>query len=203
MILSSSCCRFVGCTSMMRISRSTSSQRCSIGNLIYFLFRYATNPTATECHGWNRDSSDQATFFQSSIVQFWWACVNCSLSFLLFAERVSPGVLFCCCSPSSSRFHVWCVQRWYSAFHWLERVLIWVTVAFLSSGTSLPILLWPLTSTRHFRPHNCHALDIFSFGPFSVNSKDGWAWKSQRISSFWNTQSGPSGTNNHATFKVT
>ncbi len=27
----------------------------------------------------NRDSSDQATFFQSSIVQFWWPCVNCSL----------------------------------------------------------------------------------------------------------------------------
>ncbi len=28
---SRSCCRFVGCTSMMRISRSTTSQRCSIG----------------------------------------------------------------------------------------------------------------------------------------------------------------------------
>ncbi len=31
MIASHSCCRFVGCTSMMRISRSTTSQRCSIG----------------------------------------------------------------------------------------------------------------------------------------------------------------------------
>ncbi len=31
MIASRSCCRFVGCTSMMWISRSTSSQRCSIG----------------------------------------------------------------------------------------------------------------------------------------------------------------------------
>ncbi len=30
MITSRSCCRFVGCTSMMRISRSTTSQRCSI-----------------------------------------------------------------------------------------------------------------------------------------------------------------------------
>ncbi len=28
---SRSCCRFVGCTSMMRISRSTTSQSCSIG----------------------------------------------------------------------------------------------------------------------------------------------------------------------------
>ncbi len=35
----------------------------------------------------NRDSSDQATFFQSSIVQFWWACVNCSLCFLFLADR--------------------------------------------------------------------------------------------------------------------
>ncbi len=31
MIASRSCCRFVGCTSMSRISRSTTSQRCSIG----------------------------------------------------------------------------------------------------------------------------------------------------------------------------
>ncbi len=31
MIVSHSCCRFVDCTSMMQISRSTTSQRCSIG----------------------------------------------------------------------------------------------------------------------------------------------------------------------------
>ncbi len=31
LIASRSCCRFVGYTSMMRISRSTTSQRCSIG----------------------------------------------------------------------------------------------------------------------------------------------------------------------------
>ncbi len=31
MIASRSCCRFVGCTSMMWISRSTTSQSCSIG----------------------------------------------------------------------------------------------------------------------------------------------------------------------------
>ncbi len=35
----------------------------------------------------NRDSSEQATFFQSSIVQFWWACANCSLHFLFLADR--------------------------------------------------------------------------------------------------------------------
>ncbi len=31
MIASRSCCRFVGCTSVMWISRSTTSQRCSVG----------------------------------------------------------------------------------------------------------------------------------------------------------------------------
>ncbi len=31
MMASRSCCRFVGCTSMMRISRSSTSQRCFIG----------------------------------------------------------------------------------------------------------------------------------------------------------------------------
>ncbi len=31
MIASRSCCRFVGCTSMMQISRSITSQKCSIG----------------------------------------------------------------------------------------------------------------------------------------------------------------------------
>jgi len=44
-----------------------------------------TLPSA--CCSRNRDSSDQATFFQSSIVQFWWACANCSLSFLFLADR--------------------------------------------------------------------------------------------------------------------
>ncbi len=31
MIASRSCCKFIGCTSMMQISRSTTSQMCSIG----------------------------------------------------------------------------------------------------------------------------------------------------------------------------
>jgi len=34
----------------------------------------------------NRDSSDQATFFQSLTVQFWWALANCSLFFLFVVE---------------------------------------------------------------------------------------------------------------------
>ena len=74
----------------------------------------------SECRRWNRDSSDQAKFFQSSIVQFWRACANCSLSFLLLADR---SVVFRCRSPSSSRFHELCVQRWYSAFSGCDECL--------------------------------------------------------------------------------
>ncbi len=178
MIASRSCCRFVSCTSMMRISRSTTSQDlvtveaiwvkwthchvqetslrwyllcdmvhypagssirrwvhcshkgmvtvsnntqvafklCSIGNkgpkvcqenvlhtitppprawtvetrqdgsmLSCTLHLILTLPS--ECCSRNPDSSDQATFFQSSIVQFWWACVNFNLCFLFLADR--------------------------------------------------------------------------------------------------------------------
>ncbi len=188
MISSHSCCRFVGCTSMMRISRSTTSQRCSIGlrsgdcgghlskvnsmscsrnqsEMIWALWHgalscwkyssedgytvvikgwtwsttilrqavafkrcsigtkrpkvcqenipYTITPPppawtietrqdgsmlscslhqimtlSSECSR-NQDSSDQGTFFQSSIVQFWWSCVNCSLCFLFLADRSS------------------------------------------------------------------------------------------------------------------
>ncbi len=41
----------------------------------------------SECCSRNRDSSDQATFFQSSIIQFWWACANFGLCFLFLADR--------------------------------------------------------------------------------------------------------------------
>lgn len=42
------------------------------------------------------------------------------------------------------------------------------------------------------------------FGLVSVNPRDACFWgESQRISCFWNTQTSPSGTNNHDAFKVT
>ncbi len=43
----------------------------------------------SECCSRNRDTTDKATFFQSSIVQLWWACVNCNLCFLFLADRNS------------------------------------------------------------------------------------------------------------------
>ncbi len=41
----------------------------------------------SECRSRNRDTKDKATFFQSSIAQFWWVCVNCNLCFLFLADR--------------------------------------------------------------------------------------------------------------------
>lgn len=46
-------------------------------------------------------SSDQATFFQCSIVRFWLDCVSYILHFLFSADR---GSTFCCSSPSASSF---------------------------------------------------------------------------------------------------
>lgn len=58
----------------------------------------------------NQDSSDQATFFWSSIIDFWWARVKCSFWFLFLAD--SSGT-WCglCSSPSTSMFDRSCVQR--------------------------------------------------------------------------------------------
>ncbi len=54
-----------------------------------------------ECCSRNRDSSDLATFFQSSIVQFWWACANCSLRFLFLDDRSGTR-----CGPSAAVAHL-------------------------------------------------------------------------------------------------
>ncbi len=73
---------------------------------------------------------------------------NCSLCFLFLAHR------------SVTRCDLQ-LQRCSSAY-------LTVTVAFLSSQTSLVILLWPLASTRHFHPQNCHSLDMFYFSNYSM-----------------------------------
>ncbi len=82
----------------------------------------------SECRSRNQDSSDETMFFKSSIVQFWWACVNCILHFLFLVDRMAPGVVFCCWSTSDSGFDVLCVQRWYSAYlgcnEWLFELLL-------------------------------------------------------------------------------
>lgn len=37
---------------------------------------------SSDCCTWNWDSSDQVTFFESCVVQFWQSCANYSLNFL-------------------------------------------------------------------------------------------------------------------------
>ncbi len=93
----------------------------------FMLFTPNSDPTS-KCLNRNRDASDLVTFFQSSVVQFRWACVNCSLSFLFLADRSGTGVVFCCCSPSASKFYVLSIQRCSSAYlgcnEWLFELLL-------------------------------------------------------------------------------
>lgn len=84
----------------------------------------------------------------SSFVENLWISAWLSCSGL---TGVAPCVASCCCRPSSLRF-------WNALLH----SLVVTSVAFLSSVTSLSILLSPLTSTRHFHPHNCCSLNIYS-----------------------------------------
>ncbi len=98
--------------------------------------------------------------------------------FLFLADRSGTRYGLCCFSPSASGFDVLCIQRWYSALLGYN-VVILVNVAFLSSLTSLRILLWPLTFEGIFVHTIATHWIISFFGPFSVNPRDGCVWKSQ------------------------
>ena len=82
---------------------------------------------------------------------------------------------------------------------------LFVLVTFLSALTSLALLLWPLSLTRHFCLQNCSSLDafFFFFAQFSASSRDCCVWKFQEICSFWDAQTTLSGTNDHSMVKVT
>lgn len=55
---------------------------------IHVVMLFAQNShVTTKCCSISRDLSDQSTFFQSSVVELWLACVNCSIGFLLLADR--------------------------------------------------------------------------------------------------------------------
>ncbi len=102
---------------ILRLWRLNQSEPLRQGRMIHaFMFFTPNTDSTSECCSRNRDSSDQATFFQSSIVQFWLSLCElyppCACSYLTGA---APGVVFCCWSPSASGFEVLCVQRMYSA----------------------------------------------------------------------------------------
>lgn len=81
-----------------------------------------------------------------------WLNLWLELSLLFLSGRSS--VVFSCCSQSASRSDV-CSEMVF-CLPWLQWVVIWLTVASLSSWTSLTILLQFLASTRHFCRENCH-----------------------------------------------
>ena len=113
-------------------------------------------------------------------------------------------ILLCCRSPSSWRFDVLSAQSCSSAYLCGNAGLFELLGYFElygSAWTSLAILLWPLY--KPFSPTELpFSLGCF-FPPFSVNSRDCCAWKSQDITSFRDTQTTPYGTNNHSKVKLT
>lgn len=115
----------------------------------------------------NQDSSDKATFFQSSMVQCCWAPVNCKLSFMFLTNNGSSQF-----SPAS----VLHLLQGCVCIPWLQWCIIWVTIAFLSDQSSLAIFLRSLVSTRHFCADSCHWLDIFSFTDLLVSANLGDAY---------------------------
>lgn len=80
--------------------------------------------------------------FQSSNAQFHWTSGH---RFSVFGWQEWNLVrLSIVCSPAVSRFNVLCILGWFSAH------------------------LWPLSSTRHFHPNKCHALEVFWFSQHSL-----------------------------------
>ncbi len=112
----------------------------------------------------------------SNFVEPVWIVVSVSCSYLTGA---APGVVFCCWSPSASGFDVLCVQRC------ILQILV-VTSGYLSycclSIISNQSAHSPLTSdiNKTFSSTQLPLTGYFLFfGPFSVNPRDGCAWKSQ------------------------
>ena len=80
-----------------------------------------------------------------------------SVTTLYFIRLIFFCLLFCCCSPSTSRFHASCVRHTIVVLYF-SKCFIYATVNFLSAWTSLAILLWRLSLTRRFHPQNCRVL---------------------------------------------
>lgn len=63
------------------------------------------------------------------------------------------------CTFTDVLLHIWVVTDGYLSYYCL-------------TIRSKPFLLWPVTSTRHLHPENCHSLDSFLFfGPSPANPR--------------------------------
>ncbi len=132
-------------------------------------------------------------FFQSSIVQFWWSCVNCILRVLFLSDRSGTrcGLLLLepicfegsmCCVFRDGILHILVVTSGYLSYCCLSIISNQSAHSPLTSDINKACSSTQLPLTGYF---------LF-FGPFSVNTRDGCVWKSQQISSFWNTRTSPS-----------
>lgn len=136
---------------------------------------------------WTSDSSNQAAFYYPILVSIW-----DSVSFSWKERHLVWS------SAAITSKHVVHLEMLFCTL-WFWQVVIWVTVAFLLDQSTSAILLWLLKSARGL-PLTGYFL---FFVPFFINPIDGFVGKSKQISSFWNTQSSPSDTNNRITFDVT
>lgn len=102
-----------------------------------------------------KKKKNHLVFIQSSAVRYQWAWANDGFRFLFFF------------TSSSISFY---------------RVLIFVTISFLTAQTNLVILLWPLLSASlpsQQAPHRTvtHSMLFVFFSSFSVNSRVCRVWK--------------------------
>ncbi len=86
MIASHSCCRFVDCTSMMWISRSTTSQRCSIGLRSGDCGDHLSKVNSLSC---SRN--------QSEMIWALWRCIILLIKGWTWSLVVTSGYLSYCC----------------------------------------------------------------------------------------------------------
>ena len=116
------------------------------------------------------------SFFQFSTVQFWWAHAHCSLSFLFLADRSGTRrMVFCCCSPSASRFDMLVnSEMLFCSPQLLTEWLSELSLSYLSAWTSLAILRWPLWSTPKIMPW-CKITEIIFFPFLMVDGSINWS----------------------------
>lgn len=96
------------------------------------------------CYSRNWDSLDKAKFFQSSVVQFRWACADCTVGRNMY-------------------FKIWCVVH--SEMHLLHTLVV--------MNYSCPLsAVWPFPSDLWHQQENCGSLDIFSLSDRSLQIQE-------------------------------
>ncbi len=134
----------------------------------------------SECRSRNRDSSDQVTFYQSSTVQFWWACANCSFRFLFLADRSGTPVWSSAAVAHLLQGSTYCVFRDGILYTLVvtSGYLSYCCLSIISNQSAHSLLTTDINKAFSSTQLPLTGYFLF-FGPFSVNPRDGCAWKSQ------------------------